>query len=131
MIIKPMVRNNICLNSHPAGCFAVVRRQIGLARQEIAGGRGPGKARREAPAGSPRRGLISILACSRRLPFCLAVPAGGPVRQFRLAVPDCSPGRQSRLAVLPRSPRWRSPIAFLPRSPRLRSWLAVSARSPG
>ena len=27
MIIKPMVRNNICLNSHPAGCAAVVKNQ--------------------------------------------------------------------------------------------------------
>jgi enoyl-[acyl-carrier protein] reductase/trans-2-enoyl-CoA reductase (NAD+) len=28
MIIKPMVRNNICINSHPAGCAASVRKQI-------------------------------------------------------------------------------------------------------
>ena len=28
MIIKPMVRNNICLNSHPAGCAENVRGQI-------------------------------------------------------------------------------------------------------
>ena len=28
MIIKPMIRNNICLNSHPVGCAAAVMRQI-------------------------------------------------------------------------------------------------------
>ncbi|MCL2211031.1 MAG: trans-2-enoyl-CoA reductase family protein [Treponema sp.] len=28
MPIKPMVRNNICLNAHPAGCAASVRKQI-------------------------------------------------------------------------------------------------------
>jgi len=28
MAIKPMVRNNICLNAHPAGCAASVRKQI-------------------------------------------------------------------------------------------------------
>jgi len=43
MIIKPMVRNNICLNSHPAGCAAVVMRQIeytcgGLAKCSGEGG---------------------------------------------------------------------------------------------
>jgi enoyl-[acyl-carrier protein] reductase/trans-2-enoyl-CoA reductase (NAD+) len=35
MIIKPMVRNNICLNSHPAGCAAVVRRQIDYAKKTL------------------------------------------------------------------------------------------------
>ena len=33
MIIKPMVRNNICLNSHPAGCAAAVMRQIEYAKK--------------------------------------------------------------------------------------------------
>ncbi|MDR0557663.1 MAG: trans-2-enoyl-CoA reductase family protein [Treponema sp.] len=28
MIIKPMVRNNICINSHPIGCEMAVKRQI-------------------------------------------------------------------------------------------------------
>ena len=36
MIIKPMIRNNICLNSHPAGCEAVVLRQINYARKHLA-----------------------------------------------------------------------------------------------
>jgi enoyl-[acyl-carrier protein] reductase/trans-2-enoyl-CoA reductase (NAD+) len=35
MIIKPMVRNNICINSHPAGCAASTRRQIAYARQTL------------------------------------------------------------------------------------------------
>jgi enoyl-[acyl-carrier protein] reductase/trans-2-enoyl-CoA reductase (NAD+) len=32
MIIKPMIRSNICINSHPAGCSATVLRQIDYAR---------------------------------------------------------------------------------------------------
>jgi enoyl-[acyl-carrier protein] reductase / trans-2-enoyl-CoA reductase (NAD+) len=28
MILKPMIRSNICLNAHPAGCAAEVKRQI-------------------------------------------------------------------------------------------------------
>jgi len=35
MIIKPMVRNNICLNAHPAGCAKVVERQIEYARSNL------------------------------------------------------------------------------------------------
>ena len=35
MIIKPMVRNNICLNSHPLGCAASVRRQIEYAKKTL------------------------------------------------------------------------------------------------
>ena len=35
MIITPMIRNNICLNSHPAGCAASVRQQIGYAKKNL------------------------------------------------------------------------------------------------
>ena len=37
MIIKPMVRNNICLNSHPVGCAASVMRQIDYVRKNLSG----------------------------------------------------------------------------------------------
>ena len=37
MIIKPMIRNNICLNSHPIGCAAVVMRQIEYADIRLKG----------------------------------------------------------------------------------------------
>ena len=35
MTIKPMIRNNICLNSHPGGCAAVVRKQIEYAKKSL------------------------------------------------------------------------------------------------
>ena len=35
MVIKPMVRNNICLNAHPAGCAVLVQRQIEYARKNL------------------------------------------------------------------------------------------------
>ena len=44
MIIQPMIRNNICINSHPAGCAASVRRQIEYAGKMLGanqGGAGP------------------------------------------------------------------------------------------
>ena len=52
MIIKPMVRNNICLNSHPLGCAATVLRQIEYAK----------KALQPATGAKPR--LALIIGCS-------------------------------------------------------------------
>jgi enoyl-[acyl-carrier protein] reductase/trans-2-enoyl-CoA reductase (NAD+) len=74
MIIKPMVRNNICLNSHPAGCFAVVKRQIALAKKEIAGGKGPREAKAAAPGGSP--GLVLVVGCSTGYGLASRIAAG-------------------------------------------------------
>ena len=54
MIIKPMVRNNICLNSHPAGCAAIVKRQIEYTKKHIA--------LEKAGEGSPR--LALVIGCS-------------------------------------------------------------------
>ena len=36
-----MVRNNICLNSHPVGCAASVRRQIECTKKNLAGAKSP------------------------------------------------------------------------------------------
>jgi len=55
MIIKPMVRNNICLNSHPAGCAAAVMRQIDYARNSFAG-------EKTHMEGTPR--LVLVIGCS-------------------------------------------------------------------
>ncbi len=54
MIIKPMIRNNICLNSHPAGCAAAVRSQIAYTRRQLAG--------QETVARAPR--LALVIGCS-------------------------------------------------------------------
>ena len=35
MIIKPLVRNNICINSHPAGCAVSVKRQIEYVKKTL------------------------------------------------------------------------------------------------
>ncbi|MDR0290202.1 MAG: trans-2-enoyl-CoA reductase family protein [Treponema sp.] len=59
MIIKPMVRNNICLNSHPAGCALLVQRQIEYAKKNLASA---DAAASGAPANKPR--LALIVGCS-------------------------------------------------------------------
>ncbi|MDR0732235.1 MAG: bifunctional NADH-specific enoyl-ACP reductase/trans-2-enoyl-CoA reductase, partial [Treponema sp.] len=61
MIIKPMIRNNICINSHPAGCAQSVRNGIAYAVKHLAGGKDPAEAAK-APAGFPR--LALIIGCS-------------------------------------------------------------------
>jgi enoyl-[acyl-carrier protein] reductase/trans-2-enoyl-CoA reductase (NAD+) len=58
MIIKPMVRNNICLNSHPRGCAALVRRQFEYAQNHLGGGETPRK------AGTPAGGIVLVIGCS-------------------------------------------------------------------
>jgi enoyl-[acyl-carrier protein] reductase/trans-2-enoyl-CoA reductase (NAD+) len=62
MVIKPMVRNNICINSHPGGCAKSVRNQIEYVRKTLAGGKTPAEAAKAAPPGSPR--LALIIGCS-------------------------------------------------------------------
>jgi enoyl-[acyl-carrier protein] reductase/trans-2-enoyl-CoA reductase (NAD+) len=57
-----MVRNNICINSHPAGCAKSVRNQIAYAVKTLAGGRSPAEAAKAAPDGAPK--LALILGCS-------------------------------------------------------------------
>ncbi|MDR1970317.1 MAG: bifunctional NADH-specific enoyl-ACP reductase/trans-2-enoyl-CoA reductase, partial [Treponema sp.] len=62
MIIKPMIRNNICINSHPAGCAQSVRNQINYVVKNLAGGKSPREAAKAAPEGAPR--LALIIGCS-------------------------------------------------------------------
>ncbi|MDR1411985.1 MAG: trans-2-enoyl-CoA reductase family protein [Spirochaetaceae bacterium] len=53
MILKPMIRNNICLNCHPGGCAKVVRGEIDYARKALAG---------KAVEGAPK--LVLVIGCS-------------------------------------------------------------------
>lgn len=41
MIIEPKIRGFVCITSHPTGCEAHVREQIGIARARLAGKSGP------------------------------------------------------------------------------------------
>jgi len=52
MIIKPMVRNNICLNSHPGGCAVNVRQQIQYAGKSL------------KPAAGKTPALVLVIGCS-------------------------------------------------------------------
>src|SRR5690606_21224334 len=45
-VIKPMIRNNICMNAHPDGCEKDVLDQIAYVRSKgaVGGGKGPKRA---------------------------------------------------------------------------------------
>jgi enoyl-[acyl-carrier protein] reductase/trans-2-enoyl-CoA reductase (NAD+) len=53
MILKPMIRNSICINSHPKGCAKVVREEIAYAKKNLAG---------KAGEGAPK--LVLVIGCS-------------------------------------------------------------------
>ncbi|MDR1986690.1 MAG: trans-2-enoyl-CoA reductase family protein [Treponema sp.] len=73
MIIKPMVRNNICLNSHPQGCAEAVKQQIAYIRQTLAAGKGPEELG-SSPAGIPK--LVLIIGCSTGYGLASRIAAG-------------------------------------------------------
>ena len=88
MIIKPMVRNNICLNSHPKGCAAVVMRQIEYTRAQLP--RNPGA------EGSPRLALIIGASTGYGLASRIAAAFGYGAAtvgiSFEKAASDSKPG---------------------------------------
>jgi enoyl-[acyl-carrier protein] reductase/trans-2-enoyl-CoA reductase (NAD+) len=71
MLIKPMIRNNICLNSHPQGCAEVVRNQIRYAKTHLAGS-GPAK----SGAAGGRPALALIIGCSTGYGLASRIAAG-------------------------------------------------------
>jgi enoyl-[acyl-carrier protein] reductase/trans-2-enoyl-CoA reductase (NAD+) len=57
-----MIRNNICLNSHPKGCAVTVRRQIDYVKAHIAGGNQSGTLQISPEPGIPK--LALVIGCS-------------------------------------------------------------------
>jgi len=63
MSIKPMIRNNICLNAHPAGCAASVLNQIEYVKKNMSKG-----------ANSPK--LVLVVGCSIGYGLASRISAG-------------------------------------------------------
>lgn len=59
MIVKPMIRSNICINAHPAGCAKEVENQIAFVRGKTAARRSAGA---KVPANAPK--AVLVLGCS-------------------------------------------------------------------
>jgi len=63
MVIKPMVRNNICLNAHPVGCAKSVEKQIEYARKNL-------------QAGNSAPKLVLVVGCSNGYGLASRICAG-------------------------------------------------------
>jgi enoyl-[acyl-carrier protein] reductase/trans-2-enoyl-CoA reductase (NAD+) len=74
VIIKPMVRNNICLNSHPQGCAEAVKQQIRYVHRTFAVEKSPGEQGRVVPAGIPK--LVLVIGCSTGYGLASRIAAG-------------------------------------------------------
>ena len=87
MIIKPMVRNNICLNSHPTGCAAIVKRQIEYVKKNA-----PDKSEETDPR------LVLVIGCSTgyglssRITSAFAYGAATVGISFEKPASDTKPG---------------------------------------
>ena len=63
MQIKPMIRSNICLNAHPAGCAAGVLKQIEYAKKHLS-----------PTEGTPK--LVLVVGCSNGYGLASRICAG-------------------------------------------------------
>lgn len=64
MVVKPMIRNNVCMNAHPAGCREYVRRQIEYVKKT-------------GPIESPKRVLVIGGSAGYGLASRIAAAFGG------------------------------------------------------
>jgi enoyl-[acyl-carrier protein] reductase/trans-2-enoyl-CoA reductase (NAD+) len=106
MIIKPMIRSNICINSHPGGCAKTVRNQIAYVKKTLAGGKDPQSAKAAAPAGSPR--LALILGCSTGYGLASRIAAAFGYGAATVGISFEKPGTQTK----PGTPGWYNNLTF-------------------
>ena len=106
MQIKPMIRNNICLNSHPQGCATMVRSQINYVREHLAGGKSPLEARNAAVAGAPK--LVLVLGCSTGYGLASRIGAAFGYGAATVGVSFEKAGT----ATKPGTPGWYDNLAF-------------------
>ncbi len=106
MQIKPMIRNNICLNSHPKGCAAMVHSQIEYVRKTLANGVDAAAARKAAPQGAPK--LVLVLGCSTGYGLASRIAAAFGYGAATVGVSYEKPGSETK----PGTPGWYDNLAF-------------------
>jgi enoyl-[acyl-carrier protein] reductase/trans-2-enoyl-CoA reductase (NAD+) len=97
MIIKPMIRGNICLNSHPAGCAKAVLNQIAYVKEHFGGKR---------PEQPPRIALV--IGCSTGYGLASRIAAGFGYGAATVGVSFEKPASDSR----PGTPGWYNNLCF-------------------
>ncbi|MDR0761174.1 MAG: trans-2-enoyl-CoA reductase family protein [Treponema sp.] len=95
MVLKPMIRNNICLNSHPQGCAKVVRGEIEYAARNLV-----------PQTGSPR--LALVVGCSTGYGLASRVAAAFGYRAATVGVSLEKPAS----AAKPGTPGWYNNRVF-------------------
>ncbi|MDR3334575.1 MAG: trans-2-enoyl-CoA reductase family protein [Treponema sp.] len=98
MIIKPMIRSNICINSHPKGCAAVVRKQIAYVQDRFGS---PARA-----AGIPR--LVLVIGCSTGYGLASRIVAAFGYRAATVGISLEKPAS----ATKPGTPGWYNNLTF-------------------
>lgn len=97
MIIKPMIRSNICINSHPAGCAKAVRNQIACVKERFGG---------KTPGNPPR--LALVIGCSTGYGLASRIAAGFGCGAATVGVSFEKPATDSR----PGTPGWYNNLCF-------------------
>ncbi|MCX7655924.1 MAG: trans-2-enoyl-CoA reductase family protein [Treponemataceae bacterium] len=106
MIIKPMIRNNICLSSHPTGCLRSVQRQIEYVKTHLANGKAPRDVAQQAPQGVPRLSLI--IGCSTGYGLASRIAAAFGYGSATVGISFEKPGSPTK----PGTPGWYNNLAF-------------------
>jgi enoyl-[acyl-carrier protein] reductase/trans-2-enoyl-CoA reductase (NAD+) len=101
MIIKPMIRSNICLNSHPQGCAAVVRNTIRTVKTRMAGTAGEGFSQ-----GGPA--LALIIGCSTGYGLASRIAAGFGYGAATVGISL----EKTATATKPGTPGWYNNLTF-------------------
>ncbi|MDR0375209.1 MAG: trans-2-enoyl-CoA reductase family protein [Treponema sp.] len=106
MIIKPMVRNNICINSHPIGCEMAVKRQIAYIKNRFSEDSknldNAGRRRAGAPA------LALVIGCSTGYGLASRVAAAFGYGDVTIGVSLEKPASESK----PGTPGFYNNLAF-------------------
>ncbi|HCM26718.1 MAG TPA: bifunctional NADH-specific enoyl-ACP reductase/trans-2-enoyl-CoA reductase [Treponema sp.] len=98
MQINPMIRNNICLNSHPKGCAEATRAQIRYVRKEMSDG--------PVPAGIPK--LVLVVGCSTGYGLASRIAAAFGYGAATVGVSYEKAGSESKAGT----PGWYDNLAF-------------------
>jgi enoyl-[acyl-carrier protein] reductase/trans-2-enoyl-CoA reductase (NAD+) len=101
-----MVRNNICINSHPAGCAKTVKNCIDYTVKNLSGGKPGPDAGKAAPQGAPR--LALVIGCSTGYGLSSRIAAAFGYGAATVGVSFEKAGSPTK----PGTPGWYNNLAF-------------------
>ncbi|MDR1748354.1 MAG: trans-2-enoyl-CoA reductase family protein [Spirochaetaceae bacterium] len=104
MIVKPLIRSNICLNAHPAGCKASVEQQIAYTKKQKA----ESSVRNMQHAGGKTPRNVLVLGCSNGYGLASRITAAFGYGAATVGVSLEKEGTESKGGT----PGWYNIIAF-------------------